>query len=361
MMHQFKKIFHKLHLDKVAHKLHLNNIKLGKNFILVMVAVLAVGVTVFLFLGGGGMSAKSVAQKSVNYVDKNLLQQGQTATLVSYSEESGLIKLKINIGGKDYDSYATKDGKIFLPQGFLMDAKAGQATTQNQNNTNTASNQPSEKAASSLAKVDKPFLEAYIVSRCPFGMQWTRAAEEVLKNIPALAGNIKVRYMETYLDGQFSSMHGSAEELENRRQICVREEQPDKYWAYTACQLKADGKTTECEKAVGIDSNKLASCLSDKNRGLKYSKEDADLTLKYGITGSPTLVLNGTVVGDVGRSADALKTAVCNSFVKQPDFCSKQLNTADAATSFSASYSVGPSNQALAKNDGPAPACGSVQ
>ena len=68
----------------------------------------------FPSFGQGGND--KVAKTAVDFINKNLLQQGQTAELVSSSEASGVIKFKIKIGTDTYDSYITKDGKLFCPQ-----------------------------------------------------------------------------------------------------------------------------------------------------------------------------------------------------------------------------------------------------
>jgi len=114
-----------------------NIVKLNKKSILIYAAVLAIIVTGFLFFvrpNFGSMKIPSVfnfnygnpdvmAKKAVEYLNKSIFQQGQSATLVSYSEESGVIKFQINIGGRSYDSYITKDGKLLFPEGVVVGTK----------------------------------------------------------------------------------------------------------------------------------------------------------------------------------------------------------------------------------------------
>ncbi|MEK7658681.1 MAG: heavy-metal-associated domain-containing protein [Patescibacteria group bacterium] len=195
-------------------------------------------------------------------------------------------------------------------------------------------------ATKTLEKSDNPVLEAYVVSRCPFGIQMQRIMADVVKNIPSLANNVKVRYMGAVSNGTISSMHGSAEAQENLRQICLREEQPNKYWSYVSCQMKS-GDTTGCETTAGVDASKLNVCVSDSSRGLVYAQKDFDLNSKYQVQGSPTLILNGQQVSEFnfgGRTSDAVKSVICSGFNNQPGSCSTKLTTANAATSFSATY-----------------------
>lgn len=191
-------------------------------------------------------------------------------------------------------------------------------------------------------KNDNPVLEAYIVSRCPFGLQMQRILADVVKNIPSLAKNVKVRYIGSVsTDGKtITAMHGQAEATENLRQICIREEQPNKYWDYVSCDMKS-GDSAGCEVSSGVDSSKLSACVSDSNKGVAYAKKDFDLQDRYKVQGSPTLILNGGEASEFdygGRTSEAVKTVICNGFSNQPDFCSKNLTTADAKTSFSDTY-----------------------
>jgi len=201
-------------------------------------------------------------------------------------------------------------------------------------------NNQQAQAAKAAEKNDNPILEAYVVSRCPFGIQMQRIMADIVKNIPSLEQNMKVRYMGAISNGKITAMHGDAEAQENLRQICLREEQPTKYWSYVSCQMKR-GDTAGCEAPAGLDSSKLSACVSDSNRGLAFAQKDFDLNSKYQIQGSPTLVLNGQQVSEFdfgGRTSDAVKSVICNGFNDQPGFCSTKLTTANAATSFSATY-----------------------
>ena len=284
-----------------------------------------------------GASNDQLAKKAIDYINSKGLAQS-TASLVSVSEESGLVKIKIDIGGEQFDSYVTKDGKLLFPQVLKMEEdKSGTTDT-------TATTQPTEEqiqqAIAEIQKTDNPMLEAYIVSRCPFGLQMQRMMADAVNSIPQLSQYIKVRYMGEVSGNTITAMHGEAEAKENLRQICIRDEQASKYWSYIACQMKS-GDTAGCEKSTGIDSAKLNACTSAPSRGVAYAKEDFDLNAKYGVTGSPTLILGEKKVAEFnfgGRTSDAIKTIVCAAFNSQPSFCSQPLNTPQAASSFSETY-----------------------
>lgn len=317
--------------------------KVNKNTILVgiaIVGVVATGVLIYAQTGNGfslpnvfGISKSEIGKRAIDYINNNQLSQ-TPASLVSVSEESGLVKIKIKIGLSEFDSYATKDGKLLFPQSFDMSLKEGDASA----NQNTNSGQ-----AAIVTKTDSPVLEAYVVARCPFGLQMQRAMAEAVANAPSLSQYLKVRYIGSVSGNTITAMHGDAEAQENLRQICIREEQSAKYWSYVACQMKAGGTEKSCEQSTGVDSAKLNSCISDTKKGVAYAKEDFTLANGYGVSGSPTLILNGTEISESsygGRSADGVKSMACAGFNLQPSLCSTPLNTAEAAASFSVAYST---------------------
>ena len=333
-------------------------IKINKQTILIGIAILGIVITgVLIFANSDSNNAisflklnflnspKDIAKKSVDYLNSNVLPQGQTATLNSFSEESGLVKVNIKItssaGSKDYDSYITKDGKLFFPDVLVIDSGKNQKPL----------GSPTTQTPANLAKVDKTMLEAYVVSSCPYGLQMQRVISNAIKSVPTLAQYIKVRYIGAIENGIITAMHGDGEAKENLRQMCIRDEQQSKYWSYVSCYIQKAagtlpngmplGDSTGCQATAGIDTAKLNACVKDGNRGLAYAKEDFALDAKYNIQGSPTLILNGTHVSEFdfgGRSADTIRNLICSSSLKAPDFCSTKLDTNQASTSFSLTY-----------------------
>ena len=344
----------------------IKKIKITKNVILVVIAVIAIivtGVLIFLNSNHGfaipnifGMSNSKIAEKVVNYINDNKLSSAP-ASSVSVSESSGLVKIKIKIGTQQFDSYATKDGKLLFPQAFDMTANDNSPS-----DSAAGSKKTHEQAAASIQKTDNPMLEAFIVSGCPFGLQMQRLMADAINSVPSLASNMKVKYIGSVSNGTITAMHGDYEAQKNLRQICIREEEPAKYWNYVSCYMKksvgADpsskmpyGDTKGCEIATGIDIAKLNTCVSDSSRGLAYAQKDFSSADKYGVSGSPTLILGDSTVSEFdfgGRTSDAIKSIICAAYKTQPGFCSTKLNTANAATSFAPSYSSGASENSNA-------------
>lgn len=352
---------------------------MSRNTILVIVAIIAIVITGVLILANSnhgfsfptifGMSDSQIAKKAIDYINSNQLSQ-TPASLVSTSEESGLIKIKIKIGSNSFDSYVTRDGKFLFPQAVDISGKKANATA-NQNASN-GNSQTAVQILASIQKTSKPSLEAFVVSSCPFGLQMQRMISDAVKNIPSLASNIVVRYIGSISNGVISSMHGPEEAQENLRQICIREEQPTKYWNYVSCYMKKTtstassgmplGDSPACQASTGIDTVKLNACVSDTSRGLAYAQKDFDLSNKYNVSGSPTLVVNGATVEEFtsanqpvfgsSRSSDEIKTIICDSATSKPSFCSTNLNTAQASASFSATYATASGSGSAGGNTG---------
>jgi hypothetical protein len=335
-------------------------IKLDKNNILVGIAILAIIITGVVIYAGPdskfsinnfnlfGSSKKQLAQKAVDFINNNGLSQLPASLSGDVVEQNGLIKFKIKIGTNEFDSYLSKDGKLLFPQAIKIEDT-------NSELSNTGS-QPTEEqkrqAAEAIQKTDNPMLEAYVVSACPFGVQMQRAMADAINSVPDLAKYVKARYIGNVSeDGKnIEAMHGAAEAAENLRQICIREEQPNKYWNYISCYIKA-GEASSCEKTASVDSSALSGCVANSARGIAYAKKDFDLNTKYNVEGSPTLILGESLIDESmfgGRSSDGIKNIVCAAFNSKPAFCSQTLNTTEAAASFSENYEGSDSSESTA-------------
>jgi len=299
----------------------------------ILVAGLSIAGAIFYINREKALSPQEAAKIAMDYINQNLLE-GRTASLISVKEENGIYKFRLKIEDSEYDSYVTRDGKLLFTAGIDLTLKP---ETQQESET---SQQPQKLTCEDLKKSDEPSLEAFVVSKCPFGLQMQRILNEIVKNMPSLANNIKVRYIGSIQDNKVTSMHGDPEAEENLRQICIREEQKDKYWNYIACHIQK-GEVDSCLAGANINKVNLNNCLTDATKGLNYAKEDFDSGVKYQVSGSPSLFLNGEGVSEFdfgGRTAEAVKTVVCCGFGQQPEICSQKLSETQAATGFSETY-----------------------
>ena len=184
-------------------------------------------------------------------------------------------------------------------------------------------------------------MELFVMSHCPYGTQMEKGILPVVD----LLGN-KIDFEVKFV---YYAMHGKDEVNEQTRQYCIQEEQNDKYTAYLSCFLKA-GNTDACLAEAKVDNSKLQSCVNATDKKFDISKNFNDQSSwlsgrfplfnthkadneKYGVAGSPTLVINGAQAS-AGRDPASLLRAVCGAFNEAPAECSQTLSSASPAPGF---------------------------
>ena len=167
--------------------------------------------------------------------------------------------------------------------------------------------------------------------------------------IPALeALGDKVNFTLRFV---YYAMHPSQGEVqENLRQYCIQKEEKDKLLPYLKCFLDK-GDSEGCLDSVGIDKEKLSECYNSSDKEFSVSANlndkaswlsgrfpkfdiDKDLNEKYGVRGSPTLVINGEQVQSGRSPAQYLKT-ICGAFNNAPEVCS---NTSLSSQAYSPGF-----------------------
>lgn len=312
----------------------------GKVIILsLLLALLVSGCTIPLAKNGknvkkilGPEEAKAVAEKFIN---ENLLPSGTAATVKNVTDEGDVYNINLDVAGKDYTSYMSKDGSKFFQSGINMATFAAN----NAQAAASANNAQAAAPATNVPKTDKPKVELFVMTYCPYGLQ---AEKGLIPTIEALGNKIdaKIRFVHYF-------MHGDKEEQETYNQICIREEQAAKYNSYLKCFV-IESDSAKCAAQAKVDAKKLAGCVAAKAKG--YYKVDSDFSQGYGVGGSPTLVING-VQSSAGRDAASYLTGICAAFNNAPSECTKQLSSASPAPGFGAGTA---SNGAAAANCAPA-------
>lgn len=173
-----------------------------------------------------------------------------------------------------------------------------------------------------------PTMQVFIMSHCPYGTQMVKGVLPVMEKLKGKA-NIEIRFVGY-------TMHGAQEELDNNRMICIREEQNAKLIDYLECFVSNTGSEADSKKCisqVGIDNNKLESCLSSRVSG--YMDVDKELNTKYGVQGSPTVVIDGEEANIYPRDAQSVANALCAAFTSnKPSECSFSFSTANPSPGF---------------------------
>lgn len=299
----------------------------------VVASVLAIVLLVIVLSGvGSGVGEKKAADNLVSFV----AAQGGNLEILSTTKEGGLYKIAYSYNGQQSEVYMTLDGKNIVPSTIPV---SGDVSGGNQ-----AQDQPTPK---DVVKSDKPNVELFIMSYCPYG---TQTQKGILPVASLLKDKIdfKVRWVDY-------AMHGKKEIDENTVQYCIEKEQNSKYLKYIQCFL-GEGNSSMCLANASVDKTKLNSCIAaadtefsitknfdDKSSWMsgqfpQYNVDKAD-NEKYGVQGSPTLVINGQQV-DSGRSPAALLATICSAFNNEPDECKQTLSTASPSAGFGYSTSA---------------------
>lgn len=316
-------------------------IKIPKNPWMISTIILLIILAIFLIRGWGttGMvtevlTSEQAANRAIDYINNYLLQGQGTATLMNITEEAGLYNLKLQIGGRTYDSYVTKDGKLFFPTGIDLTETP-----------ETPEQQPQE--AFDAPDREKPNVKFFVMSFCPFSNQ----AEQGLEPVFRLLGD-KVEWEPRYViysdygsgypdycldeENKYCSMHGIQELNQDVREICVWKYYPaDKWWDFVMkvnekCSSRnVDTCWQSLAKEVGIDIDKIENC--QENEALDLLAEEVELNGKYSVRGSPTVFINDQQYGG-GRAPEDYKQAICSGFITQPDECLETLSVAGSSS-----------------------------
>ncbi len=207
---------------------------------------------------------------------------------------------------------------------------------------------PEAQIPANIPKSDKPKVELFVMSKCPYGLQMEKAlipAYDLLKN----KADISIKFVSY-------AMHGLEEVEENTLQYCAQQENKDKYYAYLNCYATTED-SAGCMKKSGLSESKINSCVNKTNKEFaildKFNDQStwlngrypeypiyADLNNKYGVQGSPTLIINGTQVS-ADRTPDALKSAICAAFNNPPAECGQKLTLASPEPGFGSGQTQG--------------------
>jgi glutaredoxin len=285
------------------------------------------GFTVNPLKSTGSDKAEEIAK---DFIDKNLMVgQEDGYEIKEIVEENGLYKLTVDIQGNEIISYMTKNASTFFPSAMDMTGEKGEAEQTAQ--------EPEE-----IPQSDNPTVQLYTMSFCPYGTQ----AMETMQPVVELLGDavdIEPHYIfyDNYQGGgsdycldeesKYCAMHGINEANQNIRELCVYNNQNDKYWDFVlevidSCNSEDIEECWEtAAQSAGINVSSVKGCFEENK--LAYAADEVDLTTEFNVSGSPTLLINGArFSGD--RTPDAYKEAICGAFNEAPEACETELEGA---------------------------------
>jgi len=284
---------------------------------------------------GNVVNEKQIEAKILDFVKQRSPSGAQDIQIVSTQRTGEVYKVDLSFQGEKFPIYVTLDGKYLIGDLIPLDIPL------QQNLTNTSSDNQAGNEEKAVPKTDKPKVELFVMSHCPFGLQMEKG---IIPVISLLKDKIDFELKFVYY-----AMHGEKEVREQLNQYCIQKEQKAKLIPYLTCFIEA-GDSEKCLTNVSIDRNKLSQCvnktdadfkiienLNDKSKWLngrfpEFSiyKSDND---KYNVAGSPTLVINGVEVS-TARNPQALLNKICDAFTSKPGECSTTLATSNPSAGF---------------------------
>jgi hypothetical protein len=258
--------------------------------------------------------------KIQTFIDKNA-PAGTKVDIKSVTKEGDLYKIVLNISGQEIPLYVTRDGKKLIQQTIDLDQKP---------DTQNADTQAAATKTEADQKAAVPTVDLFVMSYCPYGLQMERGILPVVETLGS-----KIKFNLKFVG---YTLHGQKEVDENVNQYCIEKLQPAKLDAYLKCFWKnSSGASATCMKSVGINTAQIATCVTSANTQFSPTEKDfsinGDEAAKFGVQGSPTLVVNGTTVSS-GRDSASILKAVCSGFTTQPKECSANLSATSPAAGF---------------------------
>jgi len=282
------------------------------------------------------LAPEEAKAKAEEFINNNLMRQGTKATVKEVIDEGTFYKMVVDVGSnQDVESYLSKDGKKFFPQ--VMDI----AEMEKQQQATEQKTEEKTEPASSGIKKDKPTVELFVMSHCPFGTQIEKGILPVLETL-----GDKIDFSLKFCS---YAMHGKTELDEQLRQHCIQQEEPDKLQNYLKCFLE-EGKAEGCLTKANINTSKLKTCVAATDKEHRVTEQYNDKSTwsggryplfdvykedntNYGVTGSPSLVINGEKISS-GRDAASLLSVICAGFNSPPAECSNELSSTTPGPGF---------------------------
>jgi thiol-disulfide isomerase/thioredoxin len=318
-----------MEVPKLKNKINLWMISTAVLALILIIMFVRAGITGSVI---GALSKEQAGTKVTSLINGYFIQTG-SATLDSVSEESGLYKVTLNYNSDKIPVYLTKDGKsLILPNGIVSVAEIEASANQQQT------------ATENIPKSDKPSVELFVMSFCPYGV---KAEGNILPIIELLKDKIdfKIKFIvsvngNTINDVQ--SLHGINEAKEDARQVIIMKYYPDKFYSYLSeidnnCySLASDtAKFDECWKNaaqnLGMDINRIETAAYG-TEGINLLKQDEADASKYEVSGSPTLIINGVQSSSIYSGTAATQQAICSAFNTAPSECSQEISVTGSAT-----------------------------
>ncbi|MCK9616131.1 MAG: hypothetical protein M0R48_11685, partial [Candidatus Omnitrophica bacterium] len=227
-------------------------------------------------------------------------------------EERGLYKVDLVLDNVTQSFYLTKDGALLIFPNAVIDI----AKLKNM------PKQVPEVEREEIPKADKPVIELFVMSLCPYG---SRAEKVILPVIKPFGDKIdfKIKFIVNVNGNSINdvaSLHGLDEVKEDARQAAIMKFYPDKFAAYIdkinekSCVIscgavKLEDYWKEAAGKLQMDAKKIEK-FAYGQEGLSLLKENEVDSQKYNASASPTLIINGVKSDAIYKDATTIEGAI---------------------------------------------------
>lgn len=257
-----------------------------------------------------------------DFINEYLMMDGTMAIATNDGQEYGLYKLSIDIGySEPVESYISKDGVLFFPQALNVEEIRGEDMGDLDNTLPEVE----------IPQTEKPKVEVFVMTHCPYGTQMQKGILPVVKLLED-----KIDFQQKYVD---YAMRDKLELDENLLQYCLEKESPNEFFNYLDCFL-IEGNTDKCFSENVVNQGVINTCISNTDREFKISENynnqvgfrgnfpgfniHQEEVQRYDVSGSPTLIINGTDV-PAWRDPASILRVICDAFIDKPAECSVPL------------------------------------
>ncbi len=232
---------------------------------------------------GPALSPEEVGNRSIRYINEQILPQGLSATLLGVNDSgSGVYTVKFSVSGQTFDAYVTRDGRYLFSS--AKDMSSPKAERKEEKGPEVGQAAVKGPAGAKITIIE------YSSFTCPYCNRVRPTLQQLLDNYP-------VRLAYKHFDrGGIDSIAAQAAE-------CAGEQ--GRFWEMhdAIFERGAGGDLKQYALEMGLKGQEFNSCL-DSGRYAQRVKDDTQEALSYGVDATPTFFVNGRkVVGALPYSS----------------------------------------------------------
>jgi len=261
---------------------------------IILLISIIINLSMYISLASTDIDKEVIAGNSVNYINANLLDGNTKASLINSEEKNGVYLLKLDINGKSFDSYATKDGNLLFTSAIDMKKPIDNLNINPEDNINSnAKSDISPDDDPSIGPANAPVtIIEFSDFQCPF---CARAEPTVNQILSTYKDKVRLVYRDFPLSfHQYAQKSAEASECSDEQ---------GKFWEYHDLLFEKQQewssigitKMKDYAAQLNLDSKKFNDCLDSG----KYSSEvqkDFEDGQKAGVSGTPAFFINGILI-----------------------------------------------------------------